>query len=174
MRGRRDDRDLQDEIQIDGHNSIPNHNVEKSHDSLQLRRSVLLAMVIFAPGPVCAADVAEIDTLLKHEIIGPDLSMTEVQWYCDERVPAMPTVTTVEQWEQEAERIRAAVLDRIVYRGEAARLARRGDESRVARHDRWRAGLSHPQVALRSAARSVDSGVAVRTREPDGQGARQS
>ena len=83
--------------------------------------SVLLVTVFFAQGPVRAADVAEIETLLKHEIIGPDLSMAEVQWYCDERVPVMPAVTTVEQWEQEAGRIRTAVLDRIVYRGEAAK-----------------------------------------------------
>lgn len=73
-----------------------------------------------APGTVHGADQAEIETLLKRDIIGGDLSMAEVQWYCDERVPAMPPVTTVEQWEQEAERIRAAVLERIVYRGVAA------------------------------------------------------
>ncbi len=80
----------------------------------------LCAVWACAPGAVRGADQAEIETLLKRDIIGGDLSMAEVQWYCDERVPAMPPVTTVEQWEQEAERIRAAVLERIVYRGAAA------------------------------------------------------
>ena len=37
--------------------------------------------------------------------------MTEVQWYCDARVPAMPDVRTVEQWEQEATRMRAPFLN---------------------------------------------------------------
>ena len=35
------------------------------------------------------------------------------------------------QWEAEAERLRAAVLEKIVFRGEAARWRRRADEGRV-------------------------------------------
>ncbi len=68
-----------------------------------------------------APEVAEIRSLLQHEIVGPELSLAEVQWYCDERVPGMPDVKTVEQWEQTATRIRESVLEQIVYRGEAAR-----------------------------------------------------
>ncbi len=71
--------------------------------------------------PTAALDESVIGAMLKHTIIGPDLSMTEVQWYCDERVPAVPAVETATQWDQEAQRIRTAVLDRIVFRGEAAR-----------------------------------------------------
>ena len=82
--------------------------------------TALLAAFFCGAGPVPGADVAEIQTLLQHEIVGADLPMTEVQWYCDERVPAMPDVQTIDQWEQEAARMRATVLERIVYRGEAA------------------------------------------------------
>ncbi|MHB0960224.1 MAG: alpha/beta hydrolase family protein [Pirellulaceae bacterium] len=83
--------------------------------------STRLAVILMSVGVVRAADVTEIQTMLRHEIVGTDLPMTEVQWYCDERVPTMPDVQTVDQWESEAARMRAAVLERIVYRGEAAR-----------------------------------------------------
>ena len=43
-----------------------------------------------------APEVAEIQSLLQHEIVGPDLPLAEVQWYCDERVPGMPDVKTVD------------------------------------------------------------------------------
>jgi dienelactone hydrolase len=82
--------------------------------------SALFAALFAGDEPARGADIAEIQTLLKHEIVGADLPMTEVQWYCDERVPAMPDVRTVDQWEQESARMRATVLERIVYRGEAA------------------------------------------------------
>ena len=75
----------------------------------------------------------ELEALLKREIVGPVLPMTEVQRYCEARVPAMPEVghhpqegtdrrlVGAAQWEAEAARLRAEVLKRIVYGGEAAR-----------------------------------------------------
>jgi hypothetical protein len=63
----------------------------------------------------------ELAALLKREIVGPVLPMTEVQRYCEARVPAMPGFRSAAQWEKEAVRLRAAVLERIVYRGEAAK-----------------------------------------------------
>jgi len=62
-----------------------------------------------------------LEALLKREIVGPVLPMTEVQRYCEARVPGMPEVRSAAQWEAEAARLRAAVLQRIVYRGEAAK-----------------------------------------------------
>jgi len=78
--------------------------------------------LLIADSPAAAeVDEAAVGTLLQHTIIDSTLPLTEVQWYCDERVPSMPAVTSVAQWEAEAQRIRAAMLARIVYRGEAAR-----------------------------------------------------
>jgi len=70
---------------------------------------------------VDAADVdaADVGKLLGREIIGPALSQLEVQHYCDRRVPRMPEVKTAAQWQALAERMRADVLERIVYRGRA-------------------------------------------------------
>jgi len=86
-----------------------------------------------------APEQKELEALLNREIVGPVLPMTEVQRYCEARVPAMPEVghhpqegtdrrwapseawSGAARWQAEAARLRAAVLDRIVYRGEAAK-----------------------------------------------------
>jgi cephalosporin-C deacetylase-like acetyl esterase len=73
--------------------------------------------------PILAADgppsfVAE---ALGRRIIGPDLGLVEVRAFCEERVPRMPEVRTIAEWTALADRMRAETLDRVVYRGEAAR-----------------------------------------------------
>lgn len=62
----------------------------------------------------------DLTAILGREIIGPRQALIEVQEYCDARVPRMPKVQTAAEWEQHAIRIRADVLERVVYRGEAA------------------------------------------------------
>ncbi len=68
-----------------------------------------------------ADELAGLQPLLDREIVGPVLPMAEVQRYCDRRVPEMPDVETAAGWEAEAAQMRREVLDRIVFRGEAAR-----------------------------------------------------
>ena len=62
-----------------------------------------------------------IAAMLQREIVGSALPTAEWQWYCDARVPRMKTFASAAQWEAEATRLREAVLDRLVFRGEAAR-----------------------------------------------------
>src|SRR5262249_59303437 len=86
------------------------------------RRDVLFAvLLLLVPSPVSAADQADVQALLGREVIGPRQSLVEVQDYLEGRVPAMPRVESKADWEKEAARIRAALLARVVYRGEAAR-----------------------------------------------------
>jgi dienelactone hydrolase len=86
------------------------------------RATWLLTIILLClSAPARSADRAQIQSWLEREIIGSDISLAEVQWYCDERVPAMPVVENLAQWEAEADRIRAAVLERIAFAGEAAR-----------------------------------------------------
>lgn len=68
-----------------------------------------------------AADVQEVKSLLGRPIVGKTLPLAEVQRYCEAAVVRMPAVKSVAEWEAEANRLRAAVLDRVVFRGEAAR-----------------------------------------------------
>lgn len=57
--------------------------------------------------------------LLGREIIGPKLSLDEVQTYLETRIPVMPKVKNAADWEKQADSLRRAVLDRVVFRGEA-------------------------------------------------------
>ncbi|MDY0169186.1 MAG: acetylxylan esterase [Thermoguttaceae bacterium] len=89
-------------------------------------RGFVVVCLLFGAGLCPAVDgqadeSAELLAILQREIVGPVLPMTEVQHYCDRRVPEMPEVKTVAEWEQQAERMRREVLERIVFRGEAAR-----------------------------------------------------
>jgi len=83
--------------------------------------AISMGLVLGPAAPLNAADQGEIKALLEREIIGPALSLAEVQRFCEERVPEMPELSTAAEWEAEAERLRRAVLERIVYRGQAAR-----------------------------------------------------
>jgi hypothetical protein len=67
-----------------------------------------------------AASAADIESLLRRPIIGSNLPLSEVQAYTEARVPLMPVVDSVQQWEAIAEKLRCDVLDRVVFRGRAA------------------------------------------------------
>jgi len=67
-----------------------------------------------------AADPSPLEAALSREIIGPRQSLLDVQDHIEGRIPRMPVVKTVADWEKHAQRIRRDVLDRVVFRGEAA------------------------------------------------------
>jgi hypothetical protein len=85
-----------------------------------MRRLFSIAVLLSVPVAVLAAEPADVTPLLTASIIGSDLSMAEVQRYCEARVPRMPELTTAEAWQAEADRLRREVLDRVVFRGQAA------------------------------------------------------
>ena len=66
------------------------------------------------------AEETDLKALLTQPIIGPHVALAEVQEYTEARVPQMPVVNNVAEWEAYADRTRRAVLDRVVFRGEAA------------------------------------------------------
>ncbi|HEY7157624.1 MAG TPA: acetylxylan esterase [Gemmataceae bacterium] len=57
---------------------------------------------------------------LSREIIGPRQALLDVQERIEARIPRMPDVKTAAEWDKYAERIRREVLNRVVFRGEAA------------------------------------------------------
>lgn len=79
----------------------------------------VIAPLILSLG-VHAADKPDFKAILGKEIIGPRLTEVEWQDYCEARVPRVPPVKSVEEWERLANKIRANVLEQVVYRGEAA------------------------------------------------------
>ncbi len=85
-------------------------------------RSLLpLAILLAAAGAAGAADQKTIDEVLKREIIGSTLPLVEMQRYCEAHVPRMRAFATATEWEAEAGRLRRAVLEKVVYCGEAAK-----------------------------------------------------
>ncbi|MEW6305577.1 MAG: hypothetical protein AB1705_19030 [Verrucomicrobiota bacterium] len=62
---------------------------------------------------------SEIEALLRRPIIATNLPMEEAQAYLEERVPLVPAVKNVNEWERLAERTRREVLENVVFRGEA-------------------------------------------------------
>jgi hypothetical protein len=70
--------------------------------------------------PLHAQDKSPVADFLGHEIVGPRQGLLDVTEYLDPRIPRMPEVKTVAEWEKHAARIRKDVLDNVVFRGEAA------------------------------------------------------
>ena len=60
-------------------------------------------------------------SILEQSIIGPELSLKEVEDYAESRVPPMPEVKSAAEWETHARRMRAETLEKVVFRGEAAK-----------------------------------------------------
>ncbi len=79
---------------------------------------VCLAATLLSTPSLHAGDVG---ALLEHPILAPTLPLAEVQAFAEARVLAMPKVSTLAEWERFAQQTRRDVLDKIVFRGEAAR-----------------------------------------------------
>ncbi len=117
-----------------------------------MRRPLAPALTLLLAALGSAAEAAEeksdVQALLEHAILPPELSMAEVQDYTEARVPKMPQATTDEAWQPTGQTDAAG-------RAGQGRLSRRGgplahgpDPRRVAGHHRRRAGIPHPQAAL--------------------------
>ena len=71
--------------------------------------------------PLQASDLETIQAWLRRPIIDTNLPLAEVQAYAQSRVPLIPEAHTAKQWAEHAERMRRETLQRVVFRGEAAR-----------------------------------------------------
>lgn len=90
------------------------------HKRIQFPSLVACLFVLFCP-LLEAGETADVEALLKRRVIDPERPLQEVQAYTESRVPRMPDVSTVAEWEQHAKRMRKETLDRVVFRGEAAK-----------------------------------------------------
>src|SRR5678815_2027025 len=78
--------------------------------------AVVVAVLVFD-----LAARGDLKEILSEPIIGPKQGMSDVQDYCEARIPSMPVVKSKEEWEGIAKKIRADVLDKVVFRGEATK-----------------------------------------------------
>lgn len=62
----------------------------------------------------------DVETWLQKPVIDPQLPWQEVLEFCESRVPPMPQVKNVPEWEKYAAQARQRVLEQVVFKGEAA------------------------------------------------------
>src|SRR5581483_9918338 len=70
--------------------------------------------------PKAGAPANAVEAALGREIIGPRKALADVQAFAEPRIPRMPEVRTAEEWTRHAERYRAEVFSRVLFRGQAA------------------------------------------------------
>ena len=88
---------------------------------MHVTRIALAAVCVGCAASAGAAEPqADLGELLSREIIEAKLPLAEVKAYCEPRIPRMPKVESVAQWEAEAVRLRREILERVVFRGQAA------------------------------------------------------
>lgn len=85
----------------------------------------LCCTVVFLSGwitPVYADEPSReaVTEALGRMVLERDTTMTEVRQFVEPRIPRMPEVATEAEWQAAADKIRAEVLDQVVFRGEAA------------------------------------------------------
>src|SRR5437879_1351746 len=83
-------------------------------------RYLLLPLVLLAAGPAHADDKAVLTEFLGRKVLEPRQTQIELTEFLEPRIPRMPAVKTVAEWEAQASKLRQAVLDQVVFRGEAA------------------------------------------------------
>ncbi len=78
------------------------------------------ALTLSFSARLLAAD-ASLKELLAKPILEGMEAQNEVQAFCDARVPTVPKAASQEEWEKLAAKMRAETLEKVVFRGEAAK-----------------------------------------------------
>ena len=82
--------------------------------------ALALVLALSHSAAVSAADIPLKDLLAKP-ILDAETVQSEVQAFCDARVPKMPQAASQEEWEKLATKMRTETLEKVVFRGEAAK-----------------------------------------------------
>lgn len=71
--------------------------------------------------PVAEDQAEDLKAVMARPILERGQVIRELQAYLEPRIPRMPVVTSSAEWETVADRLRDDILNRVVFRGEAAR-----------------------------------------------------
>src|SRR5262245_32334476 len=85
-----------------------------------MTRQTALALMILSAFPARAAEPTDVAYLLGRPILSPGTPLAEVRAYCDPRITRLAPPTTLEAWRGQTESLRRTILERVVYRGQAA------------------------------------------------------
>lgn len=78
-------------------------------------------IMLAAQRPAFSADTFDLKAELSRPIITPQTSLEETQVFLERRIPQLPEVKTAKDWDALAAKWRQEVLDKVVFRGEAAK-----------------------------------------------------
>lgn len=76
---------------------------------------------VAAPAKPVPSPPTDLELLLQHPVLNPGQAVADAQAWCEPRVPRMPAVRTLAEWQAHADKTRAAVLGQIIFRGELAK-----------------------------------------------------
>ncbi len=125
--------------------------------------ATLFATAVAAPPAEKKAEAKDVAALLRHEIVGQTLPLAEIQCFCEKRVPRLASYKSAAEWEAAAGRLRQQVLEKVVFRGQAAAWRSHAATHPVDGDHSGRARLSHQEAPLRGPAGHVYPGPLVRT-----------
>src|SRR5262245_9111295 len=80
-----------------------------------------IALAASPPRLIPVPESPELRRALAAEIIGPRKTLEELRAFLEPRIPKIPAANTVAEWEPIAAKIRTDILEKVVFRGEAAR-----------------------------------------------------
>jgi hypothetical protein len=83
-------------------------------------RFATIALLLCLCSVVPAGQSESIAALLARSVIDSNLPMAEVQAYTESRVPLMPQVKSIAEWDKMAHQMRKDTLEKVVFRGESA------------------------------------------------------
>jgi hypothetical protein len=86
-----------------------------------MRCAIASMSLLLLTVPLRAAEPSPVAELLKRDILAPGQTLKELQAYVDAKIPRLNPAASAEEWTNEAARIRRAVLEKVVFRGEAVK-----------------------------------------------------
>lgn len=84
------------------------------------RSAIVSILACMAVAGVAMADSRDtIESLLKSQVITPDVPQSEVEAFCEARVPLVPPLTSIASWQQLTDQWRAEMFEQVIFRGAA-------------------------------------------------------
>ncbi|MBC8353020.1 MAG: acetylxylan esterase [Planctomycetes bacterium] len=103
-------------MQRDTSNALPgNHPMYQA-----LSLVVVLFTCLLPTSSTFAEDREAIESLLKFPLIDPLVPQAQVEMFCEARVPKVPKVESLDEWQQLANTWRTDMFEKVIFRGAAA------------------------------------------------------
>jgi dienelactone hydrolase len=89
-----------------------------------MKKTIFIGLLLWPGVVLLAAQQAEVQDLLSHKILDGGLPLAESQSFIAQRLPRVPQVHSVPEWDKIQKRLREDLLDHVFLRGEAKKWAK--------------------------------------------------